>query len=60
MSSSDKGYEMTAGATSLGRLLALDGVKVRFQLLFFIYFIASSGFVVFRNVYLDEMGLSGS
>ncbi|WP_129115472.1 MFS transporter [Halegenticoccus tardaugens] len=60
MSSSDEGYEETAGPTSLGRPLALDGVKVRFQLLFFIYFIASSGFVVFRNVYLEEMGLSGS
>ena len=60
MSSSDEGHEMTAGPASLGRLLALDGVKVRFQLLFFISFIASSGFVVFRNVYLEEIGLSGS
>lgn len=60
MSSSDEGHEMTAGPTSLGRLLALDGAKVHFQLLFFMSFIASSGFVVFRNVYLEEMGLSGS
>lgn len=60
MSSSDKGSEMSARSTSLGRPLALNSVKVRFQLLFFISFIASSGFVVFRNVYLEEMGLSGS
>lgn len=60
MSSSDGGSEVTAGPTGLGRLLTHDGMKMRFQLLFFIYFIASSGFVVFRNVYLDEMGLSGS
>ena len=60
MSSSDEGSEMIAEPTSLGRVLALDGVKMRFQLLFFIFFIASSGFIVFRNVYLEEIGLSGS
>ncbi|MFB6138991.1 MAG: MFS transporter [Halosimplex sp.] len=38
----------------------LDGQKVRFQSLFFVHFVAFSGFVVFRNVYLGEMGMSGS
>ncbi|RJT08039.1 MFS transporter [Halococcus sp. IIIV-5B] len=60
MSSSDEGPEITTGPTSLGRPLALDGVKMRFQILFFIFFISSSGFIVFRNVYLEEIGLSGS
>lgn len=59
MSSSDEGSEVNVRSTILGRLLSPNGVKVRFQLLFFIYFIATSGFVVFRNVYLEEMGLSG-
>lgn len=60
MSSSDEGSETAAESTRFGGLLTLTGSKVRFQLLFFVFFIASSGFVVFRNVYLEEMGLSGS
>ena len=42
------------------RLASLDGGQVRFQALFFANFAAFSGFAVFRNVYLEEMGLSGS
>lgn len=42
------------------RLDALDGGQVRFQALFFANFAAFSGFAVFRNVYLEEMGMSGS
>lgn len=42
------------------RFVALGSVKTRLKLLFFVYFIASSGFAVFRNVYLEEMGLSGT
>lgn len=38
----------------------LDGQKVRFQSLFFAQYVAASGFIVFRNVSLEEMGLSGS
>jgi PPP family 3-phenylpropionic acid transporter len=41
-------------------LAGLDGTKVRFQTLFFVNFVAFSGFAVFRNVYLEEMGMSGS
>lgn len=37
-----------------------DGRKVRLQSLFFIHFVAFSGVVVFRNVYLGEMGMSES
>jgi len=39
---------------------ALAGEKARFQALFFVHYAAFSGFAVFRNVYLDEMGMSGS
>jgi MFS transporter, PPP family, 3-phenylpropionic acid transporter len=60
MSRSDDGVEGAARFSRVGRIPALGGVKVRFQLLFFLYFIASSGFVVFRNVYLEEIGLSGT
>lgn len=60
MSSSGDGSDAAAGATGLGRLLTLESTKVRFQVLFFVYYIGSSGFSVFRNVYLEEMGLSGS
>lgn len=60
MSRSDDGVEGTAGFSRAGRIPALGGVKMRFQLLFFLYFIASSGFAVFRNVYLEEIGLSGT
>jgi len=38
----------------------VDAQKLRFQSLFFVHFVAFSGVVVFRNVYLEEMGLSGS
>lgn len=38
----------------------IDGQKVRFQSMFFVHFVAFSGVVVFRNVYLEEMGMSGS
>ncbi|MFB6152507.1 MAG: MFS transporter [Haloarculaceae archaeon] len=38
----------------------MGGEKLRFQTLFFVHFVAFSGFVVFRNVYLEEMGMSGS
>ncbi|MGA9402451.1 MFS transporter [Haladaptatus sp.] len=37
-----------------------DGRKARFQLLFFVQFAAGSGIIVFRNVYLDGMGMSGA
>lgn len=37
----------------------LDARKVRFQLLFFTQFAAFSGFAVYRNVYLEEIGLTG-
>lgn len=48
-------------ATAFDRVRAsLDGEKVRFQALFFANFAAFSGFAVFRNVYLEEMGMSGS
>lgn len=51
-------------ATRLERLRRdwtdLDGQKVRFQSLFFVHFVAFSGLVVFRNVYLEQMGMSGS
>jgi|GEM_PF-751854 len=40
--------------------LDLSGQKVRFQSLFFVQFVAFSGIAVFRNVYFDEMGLSGT
>jgi len=39
---------------------ALSGEKARFQALFFVYYASFSGFAVFRNVYLEEMGMSGS
>lgn len=52
MSSSDDQAEVTSGLTGLGHFLSMDGVKVHFQLLFFLYLLASSGFIVFRNVYL--------
>lgn len=38
----------------------IDAQKLRFQSLFFVHFVAFSGVVVFRNVYLEEMGMSGS
>lgn len=60
MSSSDGEPEVGAGRAMLGRMATRDGSKLRFQLLFFLNFVAFSGFVVFRNVYLEEMGLSGS
>ena len=31
----------------------------RYQLVFFVFFGAMNGFVVFRNVYFEELGLSG-
>lgn len=37
----------------------LDARKARFQLLFFTQFAAFSGFAVYRNVYLEEIGLTG-
>ncbi|MCU4719659.1 MFS transporter [Halapricum hydrolyticum] len=60
MSSSGDGSEVSAGLSGLGQFLTLESSKVRFQALFFVYFIGSSGFSVFRNVYLEEMGLTGS
>lgn len=51
-------------ATTLDRLRRdwadLDAQKVRFQSLFFVHFVAFSGLVVFRNVYLEQMGMSGA
>lgn len=38
---------------------ALDPRAARFQALFFVQFAAFSGFAVFRNVYLEEIGLTG-
>jgi len=47
--------------TTTGSLrAALSGEKARFQALFFVYYASFSGFAVFRNVYLEEMGMSGS
>lgn len=60
MSPSDDSAAEATGLSGLGRLSGLVDGKVPFQLLFFLYFIASSGFIVFRNVYLEEMGLSGT
>ena len=37
----------------------LDPTKTRFQALYFVYFISFSGFTVFRNVYLEEIGMTG-
>lgn len=48
------------GREWLARLDEFDGLKLRFQVLFFTQFVAFAGFAVFRNVYLKEMGLSGS
>lgn len=50
----------TYGGSWIARLLVDDGVKLRFQLLFFLNFIAISGFVTFRNVYFEEIGLTGT
>lgn len=60
MSSSGDESGVSRGLTGLGQFLALESSKARFQLLFFVYYIGSSGFTVFRNVYLEEMGLSGA
>ncbi|HET7324780.1 MAG TPA: MFS transporter [Halococcus sp.] len=59
MSSSGGEPEADRMATVVGAV-GLNGQKIRFQLLFFTQFVAASGFIVFRNVYLEEMGLSGA
>ena len=60
MSSSGDESSVSPELKDLRQYLSLNSSKGRFQLLFFVYFIGSSGFSVFRNVYLEEMGLSGS
>ncbi len=42
------------------RLAGVDGLRLRFRTLFFAQFVAFSGFAVFRNVYLEEMGMTGA
>jgi len=55
------GFEQVVTATAFGAIRqALSGEKSRFQALFFVYYASFSGFAVFRNVYLEEMGMSGS
>lgn len=60
MSGSDGESDPILRAATRSSFARLDGTKARFQALFFVNFVAFSGFVVFRNVYLDEMGLTGS
>jgi len=36
------------------------GDKRQYQLLYFVFFASSNGFLVFRNAYFEELGLSGS
>jgi len=38
----------------------VEATKLRFQSLFFVQFAAFSGFAVFRNVYLEGIGMSGA
>ncbi len=59
---SSGGEESQSGSSRLARFSGdgeFDGRKARFQLLFFVQFAAASGIIVFRNVYLDGMGMSG-
>ena len=59
---SSGGEESHAGSGITTRFTdgEFDGHKLRFQLLFFVQFAAGSGIIVFRNVYLDGMGMSGA
>jgi len=55
------GLDPVVTDTTTGSLrAAFAGEKARFQALFFVHYAAFSGFAVFRNVYLEEMGMSGS
>ena len=60
MSSAGEESHAESGITTRLTDGEFDGHKLRFQLLFFVQFAAGSGIIVFRNVYLDGMGMSGA